>query len=83
MRIVYFAYLREKAGFAETEVSPPPSVRDVRGLIEWLRTQGEGHARALADMTHVRVAVNQSHAALDQPVGAGDEVALFPPVTGG
>lgn len=83
MKIVYFAWLREKAGVAEAEVSPPASVKDVRGLIEWLRGQGEGHARALADLSHVRVAVNQTHVSLDHAVGANDEVALFPPVTGG
>ena len=83
MRIVYFAWLREKTGRAEEEVDPPESVTDVRGLVEWLRGLGAGHAEAFADMGPVRVAVNQEYATLDQPVGPGDEVAFFPPVTGG
>ena len=83
MKIVYFAWLREKTGRAEEELSPPDSVTDVLGLIEWLRSQGAGHVAAFADLGPVRVAVNQEYVALDYPVGPDDEVAFFPPVTGG
>ena len=83
MKIVYFAWLREKTGRAEEEVVPPDSVTDVLSLIEWLRGQGGGHAEAFADLGPVRVAVNQEYVTLDQPVGPDDEVAFFPPVTGG
>ena len=83
MKIVYFAWLREKAGISEEDVSPPATVKDVQGLIEWLRARDAGHAEALADLSVVRVAVNQEFAALDHAVGPEDEVALFPPVTGG
>jgi molybdopterin synthase sulfur carrier subunit len=83
MKIVYFAWLREKTGRAEEDVAPPDRVTDVRGLIEWLRGQGAGHAEAFADLGAVRVAVNLEYATLDQSVAPGDEVAFFPPVTGG
>ncbi len=83
MKIVYFAWLREKAGVSTEEVSPPATVKDVMGLIEWLRGRGAGHAEALADLSVVRVAVNEEYVPLDHPVDAGDEIALFPPVTGG
>ena len=83
MKIVYFAWLREKAGCAEEEVSPPESVADVRSLVEWLRGRSGGHAEAFADLGPVRVAVNQEYVTLDHPLGPGDEVAFFPPVTGG
>ena len=83
MKIVYFAWLREKAGVSEEEVLPPATVKDVKGLIEWLRGQGAGHAEALADLSVVRVAVNEEYVHLDHPVDSGDEIALFPPVTGG
>ena len=52
-------------------------------LIEWLKARGGGHAEAFADPTIVRVAVNQEYAKLSDSVAAGDEVAFFPPVTGG
>ncbi len=83
MKIIYFAWMREKAGVGEEEVTPPPEVKDVRGLIDWLKGRGGGYADAFADLSVVRVAVNQEYVTLDHPVTAEDEVALFPPVTGG
>ncbi len=83
MKIVYFAWMREKAGVGEEEVTPPETVKDVRGLIDWLKGRGGGYAEAFADLSIVRAAVNQEYVTLDHPVAAEDEVALFPPVTGG
>jgi len=83
MRVLYFAWLRQKVGTAEEEVSPPVEVRDVAGLIAWLAARSAGHAAAFADPRQVRAAVNQDFATPDQPVAANDEVAFFPPVTGG
>lgn len=83
MHILYFASLRERAGIGAEEVAPPASVADVSGLVDWLRSRGGGPAYALADLSRVRVAVNQEHVRLDHPVRPGDEVAFFPPVTGG
>lgn len=83
MRIIYFAWLKEKAGRGEEVVSPPPGVADVAALIDWLKTQGPGQAAAFADLSAVRAAVNQEYVRLDHPVAGDDEVAFFPPVTGG
>lgn len=83
MKLLYFAWLRTKIGVAEETVEAPASVRDVAGLIDWLKTRGPGYAEALANTAVVKVAVNQEHAAFDHPLRPGDEVALFPPVTGG
>jgi molybdopterin synthase sulfur carrier subunit len=83
MKVLYFAWLRSKTGVAEETVAPPPGVTTVAGLIEHLKARGGGYAEALKDLSVVRVAVNQEFAELDQSIGAGDEVALFPPVTGG
>jgi molybdopterin converting factor subunit 1 len=81
--ILYFAWLRAKAGLGEERLALPPGVTDVAGLIAWLCERSPGHAAALADLGVVRVAVNQDYAGLDHPVADGDEVAFFPPVTGG
>lgn len=83
MKILYFAWLKARTGCAEETVAPPPNVTTVSGLLDWLKQRGPGYAAALADLSVVRVAVNQEFAALDAPVRDGDEVALFPPVTGG
>jgi molybdopterin synthase sulfur carrier subunit len=83
MRVLYFAWVRQKVGVAEQELSPPAEVTDVGGLMRWLAAQGGGHAEAFADPRQIRAAVNQDFAGPDHPVRAGDEVAFFPPVTGG
>ena len=58
-------------------------VRDVGDLLDWLRRRGGGYAEALRDLSVVRVAVNQDYVGRDHPIRDDDEVALFPPVTGG
>jgi len=83
MKLLYFAWLRAKVGIAEETVQPPPEVETVAALLDWLRNRSPRHAEALANPAVVRVAVNQDYATPDHPVRPGDEVALFPPVTGG
>ena len=83
MKVLYFAWLRAKTGIGEEAVEPPPEVNDVSTLIAWLKQRGPGHSAAFADLATVRVAVNQDYVPFDHPVKAGDEVAFFPPVTGG
>jgi len=83
MKAVYFAWVRERIGLAEEEISPPQDVRTVRDLVEWLAQRGEGYALAFANPKTVRAAIDRSHAAPDAPIGAAREVAFFPPMTGG
>ena len=83
MKLLYFAWLKAKTGVAEEEVDPPAEVATVGDLLGWLKGRGPGYAEALTDLQIVRVAVNQKYADPDHPVAPGDEVALFPPVTGG
>lgn len=83
MKLLYFAWLRARIGRAGEELTLPLEVRDVGGLLDWLKTRGPGYADALRDLSVVRVAVNQDYVGREHPVRDGDEVALFPPVTGG
>ncbi|NYZ11677.1 molybdopterin converting factor subunit 1 [Azospirillum sp. RWY-5-1] len=83
MKVLYFAWLRTRIGVAQEVVEPPAEVTTVGGLVEWLKTRGPTYASALANTKVVKVAVNQEYVPYDHPVGPGDEVALFPPVTGG
>ncbi|HYM30899.1 MAG TPA: molybdopterin converting factor subunit 1 [Candidatus Cybelea sp.] len=83
MKLLYFAWLKTKTGIAEEEITPPPGVTDVASLLAWLKGRGPGFAAALADLSAVRVAVNQDYARPGDKVRPGDEIALFPPVTGG
>ena len=83
MKILYFAWVREKTGVGEEIVEIPEEVCTARDLVNWLKERGEGFAAAFSDDSLVRVAVNQEYATLDEPVSSADEVAFFPPVTGG
>ena len=83
MRLLYFAGLRAKIGTAEEELALPPQVHDVSSLLQWLKSRGPGYAEALKDLSTVRVAVNQDYVGPEHPIRDGDEVAVFPPVTGG
>ena len=83
MKILYFAWLRQRVGAGEETVDPPAEVRDVAGLVAWLKTRGPGHEEALRDTSAIRIAVNQEIAAMDAAIAPGDEIALFPPMTGG
>lgn len=83
MKLLYFAWLRQKIGTAEEDVTPPAEVTDVGGLIDWLRSRGPAYAEALKDERVVKVAVNQEYVRRDHKLNSGDEIALFPPVTGG
>lgn len=83
IRIVYLAWLRERAGRGAELVSPPPSVATVGALIEWLVARGGPEASAFTERGAVRSAVNLTFRPLSAPIAPGDEVAFFPPVTGG
>ena len=83
IRLLYFAWLRERVGHGAETIDLPPAVTDVAGLIGWLRTRSAGHEAAFATTATVRCAINQEFAQPDSRVRAGDEIAFFPPVTGG
>lgn len=83
MKLLYFAWIRAKIGMAEETVTPPPEVRRVCDLLDWLEGRGANFAAALKERSVVKVAVNQEYVGADHPLQPLDEVALFPPVTGG
>lgn len=87
MTLLYFAWVRERIGVGEEALSLPDGVTDLAGLIRWLEGRSDGHAAALSDQDRIRYAVNQVHvdpaAQPGWPVHDGDEIAIFPPVTGG
>jgi sulfur-carrier protein len=83
MRLLYFAWLRAKIGTAEEDLELPSQVRDVNALLEWLKGRGPRYADALKDLSTVRVAVNQDYVGPEHCISDNDEIAIFPPVTGG
>ena len=83
MKLLYFAWLRARIGHGEEEFTLPADVTDVGGLLRFLQGRGGRYAEALADLSVVKVAVNQDYVGRDHPIRDRDEVAIFPPVTGG
>ena len=81
MRVLYFAWMRERVGAATEEVATEAAT--VRALVEELRARDAAHAAAFADLSAVRVALDEALADLDAPLAGVREVAFFPPVTGG
>jgi len=81
--LVYLARLREAFGASSEHVVAPPDVNTVGALRTWLAGRGGAWAAELAPGRAVRIAVNHDLASSETPVRPGDEVALFPPVTGG
>ncbi|MGE5470450.1 MAG: molybdopterin converting factor subunit 1 [Bacteroidota bacterium] len=80
VQVLYFASLREALGLAGESVELPAGIATVGVLRDWLVTRGRDK---LATAKNLRCAVNQELAGLDAPVREGDEIAFFPPVTGG
>ncbi len=83
MTLLYFAWVRQKIGKSEETLALPESVTTVAELMTWLVRRGEGYADAFAEPSRLRAAVNQEHVRFEARVSDADEVAFFPPVTGG
>jgi molybdopterin synthase sulfur carrier subunit len=83
VRILYFAWVREKVGKAEEEVELPGSVTSVSELVDWLKARGPEFAEAFARPEVVRAAVDRVHVKGTASVTGAREIAFFPPVTGG
>lgn len=83
MKLLYFASVRQKIGCGEEDYALRAGIRTIADLVDALRARGPGYAEAFRDTARLRAARNQEHVPFDSPVGDDDEIAFFPPVTGG
>ena len=83
MKIVYFAWVRERIGKAEEEVELPAGVATVADLMAWLSGRGEEYAHAFENPKVIRAALDRSHARAATAIAGAREIAFFPPMTGG
>ena len=83
VRVLYFAWLKERVGTGEEAVELPAGIGTVGALTDWLAARSQRHAPAFAARATIRMAVNQDFATPETPIAPGDEIAFFPPVTGG
>jgi len=83
LRLLYFAWVKEKTGIAAEDVALPETVATIAELIAWLKTRGPEFAHAFDQAEVIRTAIDQSHARHDAKIADAREIAFFPPVTGG
>ncbi len=83
IKLVYFAWVRERIGLAEERVSVPDEVKTVAELAGWLQTRGEEYAHAFENPAVVRGAIDRKHVKPGALIAGASEIAFFPPMTGG
>ena len=83
VKLVYFAWVRERIGKGEETVEPPAGVATVGDLINWLAGRGDEYAYAFENPNVIRAAINHAHVKPSTPLKGATEVAFFPPMTGG
>ena len=83
VKILYFAWVREKVGKAEESLDVPAGVETAQQLMEWLKDRGPEYADAFARANVIRVALDRAHVKPTASIAGAREIAFFPPVTGG
>ncbi|MEO9340503.1 molybdopterin converting factor subunit 1 [Mesorhizobium sp. SB112] len=83
VKLVYFAWVRERIGVPEEDVTLPESLSTVSDLLTWLKGRGENYEAALLYPEVIRVAIDHEHADHSEKLGSPREIGLFPPMTGG
>jgi molybdopterin synthase sulfur carrier subunit len=83
VKILYFAWVRERVGKAEEDVDPPAGIATVNDLIGWLARRGEEYAYAFENPRVIRAAIDRTHVRPETAIAGAGEIAFFPPMTGG
>jgi molybdopterin synthase sulfur carrier subunit len=83
VKLVYFAWVRERVGRTDEEVDLPPGIETVSDLVGWLKKRGEEYAYAFENEAVVRAAIDHRHVKPDAAIAGAREIAFFPPMTGG
>lgn len=84
VKLVYFAWLRERFGMGEETIDLPDTVKSISDLFDWFETRGEKFAAVMEHREIIQVAIDQEHVQDKKaPIGDAKEIAIFPPMTGG
>jgi len=83
IKLVYFAWVRERVGVAQETVTLPDSIATIADLVRWLKGRDEGYEAAFANESIVRAAIDHEHVKPDAGIAGASEIAFFPPMTGG
>jgi molybdopterin synthase sulfur carrier subunit len=83
VKLLYFAWVRERIGKAQEEVAVPAGIATVAELVGWLSQRGEEYAHAFENPKVIRAAIDRAHARPETTIAGAREIAFFPPMTGG
>jgi sulfur-carrier protein len=83
VKLLYFAWVRERVGKAEEVIEPPAGVATIAELMGWLSRRDEQYAHAFENAAVIRAAIDHHHARSDAAIAGAREIAFFPPMTGG
>jgi molybdopterin synthase sulfur carrier subunit len=83
VKLLYFAWVRERVGKAEEEIDPPAGIASVGDLMAWLAGRDEQYAHAFDNRKVIRAAIDRRHVRADAAIAGASEIAFFPPMTGG
>jgi molybdopterin synthase sulfur carrier subunit len=83
VKLIYFAWVRERIGKTEEEIEPPAGVATIADLVAWLSRRGEEYAHAFENPKAIRAAIDRSHVRPESSISGAKEIAFFPPMTGG
>jgi molybdopterin synthase sulfur carrier subunit len=83
MKLLYFAWVRERIGKPEEDIDVPATVRTIGDLVAWLKQRGEEYAYAFENASVIRAAIDRNHVRADTQIAGAREIAFFPPMTGG
>ena len=83
VKILYFSWIKHLIGKSSEEYSLQDNIATIHDLISQLRQLDNGYQKAFANIDSIKIAINQEFATIDHPIHDGDEIAFFPPVTGG
>jgi molybdopterin synthase sulfur carrier subunit len=83
VKLLYFAWVRERVGKREEEIEVPAGVATVGDLMAWLSRRGEDYAHAFENPKVIRAAIDHAHVKAETAIAGAREIAFFPPMTGG
>lgn len=83
MKVLYFAWIRSSLGISEETIALPDGVTTLNEFVAWQKKRGPEFEKVFSDMDTVRIALNQGYTTDDPILNGDEEIAFFPPVTGG